>query len=69
MFKIFVTGDSINASNLLSVKRHLSGLNIRPAMLNSFWLVISKLLAIFFKLRITMLSAVWWPLDHLGVQH
>ena len=58
MFKIFVTGDSINASNLLSVKRHLSGLNIRPAMLNSFWLVISKLLAIFFKLRITMLSAV-----------
>jgi len=25
MFKMFVTGDSINASNLLSVKRHYQG--------------------------------------------
>jgi len=33
MFKMFVTSDSIDASNLLSVKRHLSGLNIRPATL------------------------------------
>jgi len=38
---------NFNASNLLSGKRHLSGLNIRPAMLKIRLLVISKLLTIF----------------------
>jgi len=42
MFKMFVTGDSINVSNLLSVRRHLSGLNIRPAKLKTRLLVISN---------------------------
>ena len=54
---MFATGDSINALNLFSVKRHLSGLNIRPATLKTRLLVISKLI-FFFKLRVTMLSAV-----------
>jgi len=44
MFKIFVTVDSINASNLLSVKRHLTGLNFHAATLKTPLLVISKLL-------------------------
>jgi len=43
MFKMFVPGDSINASNLLSVKRHLSGLNIRSATMKTRLLVNSKL--------------------------
>jgi len=46
MFKIFVAVDDINASNLLSCKRHLSDLNIRPATLKIHLLVISKLLTI-----------------------
>jgi len=37
---------NINASNLLSGKRHLSGLSIRPATLKIHLLVISKLLTI-----------------------
>jgi len=45
---MFVTGHSINTSNLLSIKRHLSGLNIRPAKLKTRLLVISKLLTVFF---------------------
>jgi len=65
---MFATGDSINALNLFSVKRHLSGLNIRPATLKTRLLVISKLI-FFFKLRVTMLSAVWLPLDRLQVRH
>jgi len=58
MFKMFVTVDSINASNLLSVKRHLPSLNIRPATLQTRLLVISKFLTICFKVRVTMFSAV-----------
>jgi len=37
---------NINTSNLLSVKQHVSGLNIRPAMLKIRLLVISILLTI-----------------------
>jgi len=62
---MFVTVDSINASNLSSVKRHPSGLNIRPATLKTRLFVISNLLTIFFKLRVTMHSALWWPSDRL----
>jgi len=38
MFKIFVTVDNHQGFKYLTVKRHLSGLNIRPATLdeNSF---------------------------------
>jgi len=46
MFKTFVTVDNINASNLLSVKQHLSCLNIDPATFESRLLVISRLLNI-----------------------
>jgi len=44
-----VTVGSINASSLLLVKRHLSGLNVRPAKLKTRSLVISKLLTIFYQ--------------------
>jgi len=37
---------NINPSNLLSVKRHPSGLNIRPVTLKILLLVITKLLTI-----------------------
>jgi len=37
---------NINASNILSIKRHQSGLNIRPATLKIPLLNISKLLTI-----------------------
>jgi len=47
MFKMFVTVDKRKASNLLSVKQLLSGLNIRPATLKMRLLVISKLLTVF----------------------
>jgi len=63
MFKMFVTGDSINASDRLSVKRHLSGLNIRPATLKTRLLVISKLLTIYFSncgLRCFQLCDCFW---------
>jgi len=50
---------NVNASNRLSVKRHLSGLNFRPAMLKSRVLVISKIAYYFLKLPFTMLSARW----------
>jgi len=39
---MFVIVDSINTSNLLLVKRHLSGLNIRPAMLKTHLLLVSE---------------------------
>jgi len=44
---VFVAVDSINALNLLSVKRHLSGLNIWPAKLKTRLLANSKFLTIF----------------------
>jgi len=46
MYKIFVTVNKHQRFKLLSGKRHLSGLNIRLAMLNIRLLVISKLLTI-----------------------
>jgi len=46
MFNIFVTVDEHQRFKSLSVKRHLSGLNIHPAMLKIRLLVISKLLTI-----------------------
>ena len=49
MFEMFAAVNSINASNLLSVKRHLSGWNFCPATLKTRSLVISKLLTIFFQ--------------------
>ena len=47
---------------LLSVKRHLSGLNFRPATLKSRVLVISKLLTIYSNcgLRCFQLCDVFW---------
>jgi len=65
---MFITTDTINASNILSVKRHLSGLNIRPATLKTRLSVISKFLTIFFKLRVTIFSAVRWPSVRLQAQ-
>ena len=48
MFKIFVTDDNhLKVYNLLSVKQHLSRLNLRSATLKIHLLVISKLLTIF----------------------
>jgi len=49
MFEMFVTGDSINASRLSSVKRHLSGLNSHLVTLKTRLLVISKFLTLFFQ--------------------
>jgi len=46
MFKILATVDKYDASNILSVKRHQSGLNIRLARLKIRFLIISKLLII-----------------------
>jgi len=46
MFEIFVTVENMNASNLLSGKRHLSGLDFRPATLKILSLIISKWLTI-----------------------
>jgi len=48
MFEMFVTVDSINASNLSSVIRHLSGWNICPATLKTRLLIL-KFLTIFFQ--------------------
>jgi len=70
MFKIFVTVDSINASDLLSVNRDLSGLNIRPATLNSF-VSNSKFLTICFRptqvgdLTQHMVACLWIALIRL----
>jgi len=44
MFKIFVTVDKHQGFKSLTVKRHLSGLNIRPATLKIRLLIISQLL-------------------------
>jgi len=46
MFKIFVTLDKHQHVKYLSVKQHLSGLNIRSATLKIRLLMISKLLNI-----------------------
>ena len=48
---------NVNAPNRLSLKRHLSGLDFRPAMLKSRVLVVSKIAYYFLKLAFTMLSA------------
>jgi len=46
MFKIFVTVDKHQSFKSLTVERHPSGLNIRPATLKIQFLRISKLLTI-----------------------
>jgi len=46
MFKIFVTVDIHQGFKSSTVKRHLSGLNIRPETLKMRLLIISKLLTI-----------------------
>jgi len=46
MFTIFVTVEKYQGFKSLTVKRHLSGLNIRPATLKIRLLIISKLLNI-----------------------
>jgi len=47
MFKIFVAVDKHQGFKSLTVKRYLSGLNVRPATLKIRLLIISKLLTIF----------------------
>jgi len=55
---MFVTVGKHQRFKPQSVKRHQSGLNFRPATLKRRVLVISKLLTIYFKLRVTMFLAV-----------
>jgi len=49
VFKIFITVNKHQGFKSLTVKRHLSGLNIRPAALKIRLLINSKLLTIFSK--------------------
>jgi len=47
MFKIFITGDKHLGFKSLTVKQHLTGLNIRPATLKIRLSIISKSLTTF----------------------
>ena len=68
IFKYLSQLIDINALNVLSVKRHLSGLNFRPATLKSHASNF-KIADYLFKRRGTMFSAVWCLLDCLQAQH
>jgi len=52
LFKIFVTVDKHQGFKSLTIERHLSGLNIRPATLKIRLLIISILLTISSKCRL-----------------
>jgi len=62
MFKIFVTVDEHQSFKSLTVERHLSGLNIRPATLKIRLLIISKLLIISSNFRLQASILLWLKL-------